>query len=806
MSTLRQDVIYSLRLLRKSPGHAILAMLVLALGIGANAAIFSTADALITRPLRLDRLEELVSVMETEPHQVGPWNELSPANFTDYHQRARSFAHFGVYGHREYNVAGSGSPDFLRGARVSEGFFPALNVAALHGRTFQPEEMRANGDLRVVLLSHGLWTRRYSGDPAVVGRTIRLDGESHTVVGVMPPSFTLPAGAELWTPLVLTPQAERTNFLLYGVALLKPGVTPGMAQAELSTLAKQLEREHPDTNTGRGVRVLPLRRFVTGPAREFMLLLLGAVAVVLVIACANVANLQLAQATGRQREIALRLALGASRGRILRQMLTEGVVLALGGAVLALLFAAWGIELIRSGMPPEVLRFVPGWSEMSLDHRTLLFAMAIALASGVLTALLPALRALRLNLQGTLREGRSSGTDGRRLRSLLVVAEVALTLVLLVGAGLMGKGFFSLMQTGEPRQPQGLLTFRISRPPVTGSGQEARYARFFDELQQRLQAMPGVVAVSGTTFLPYSQRNTDDPLTVEGDAPRPSSEIPVARTQSVLPDYFATLRIPLLAGRPITAADGPDAPRVAVISESLARQRFPGRDPIGRRLRVGSASRGGSWLTVVGIAADVTHDWFEKEPLPTLYRPETQAARRQVHYAVRVTGDPLALVPAVRTAVAALDPEQAIAEVLTLDRVIHHSFTALRYTAYLIGAASLLALVLACAGIFAVISTIVAERTHEIGIRMALGATAAHVQRAVLRQGLVLALAGVAVGMAGAAALARALSYFLFGVTAGDPWPYAAVSLLLVAVALLAGYVPARRATRVDPVLALRGE
>lgn len=800
-----QDSRYALRIIARSPRYSLVAVLVLALGIGANTALFSVVDALVVRPITLDRLDRLVSVMETELHQVGPWNELSPANFTDWKARAHSFEKFAVARPSDFNLSSGGPPELVSGARVSSEFFDLLGVKTQVGRFPLPEEMSAGSDGRVVVLSHPLWVRRFAADPAVAGKVIRLNQQNYVVAGVAAPNLTVPFDAQLWTPLLMTPQFRqmRTSFILHGYALLKPGVTVDAAQAEMQTVAKHLEQEYPDSNTGRGASVLPLTRFVAGPARDFVLMQFGAVAFVLLIACANVANLQLAQAAARRKETAIRFALGAGRGQILAQSLIESLWLAAAGGALGIVVAYWAIDLIRSGMPPEMARYVPGWQLIGLDWRALLFTIATAMVAAVVAGLIPAIRGSRPDLQSTLRETPSASPGAHRLRTLLVTAEVALAVVLLVGAGMISKGFWAMLSTGERHAPDSVLTFRLVSPSQRDAAGWTRVVRMHEQIRDRIASLPGVAAASGTTLMPFSGRNTDEPVIIEGDPPRRSSDLPVARVQSTLPGYFETLRVPVLSGRALDARDGPEAPRAAVVSSSFVKKYLPGRNPIGVRLIVSDV--GNAPWTIVGVVGDVIHHWYlDKDPVPTLYRSHMQYPTSVMDYAVRVAGDPLAAVPAIERVVHGFDGELPLVNVQTLRRAIHLHFTPLRYSAYLMSAFSTLALVLACLGVYAVISYLVAERTHDIGIRVALGASSAQVSSAVLGESVRLVAAGLVIGLLGAVALARLLSHLLFGVSAMDIPPYLASAAVFLLVGLAAAWFPARRAMRVDPLVALR--
>jgi putative ABC transport system permease protein len=805
MAGFLQDLRHASRLLRRNGGYTIVAVLVLALGIGANTAIYSVVDALILHPLQFDNVDRIVSVMETEPNQVGDWNELSPANYLDWKRENQSFEKFAVARPNDYNLASGGSPEMVTGAKVSAGYFEILNSRPALGRYFNAEETADGADDRTVVLSYALWLNRFGGDRNVIGRTIRIDGKDCPVIGVAPANMRLPAGASLWTPLILSKgdRAQRTNFALYGIALLKPGFTPQAAQAEIAAVAKRLENRYPETNTGRGAQILPLTTFVMGPARGFLLMQFGAVGFVLLIACANVANLQLAHSAGRRKELAVRFALGAGRARVFRQVITESVLVSLAGGAVGMSLAAWGVDVLRTAFLDLSKGTVPAVDTIGIHWRALLFTFGIAVAAGILTAILPAFRALRPDLNSVMRDVPTGSAGTHRLRQALVVGEVAIAVVLMIGAVLMTRGFWNLLRTGEIHQPESLLTFRITSPGPGDRASALRVALTFDELRSRITALPGVVSVSGNNLLPFSGRNTDVPLAIDGDAARPMSELPAVRIRSTLPDYFTAMKIPIQSGRALRRQDGPDSPRSVVISQSSVRL-FAGRDPIGMRVKFGSSSAARTW-TVVGVAGNVTHDWFtDKQPVPVVYLAELQLPAREMDFVVRAAGDPLALVPAIRKEVDRIDPEWPLIDVRTLAEGINQHFAGLRYSANLMILFSILAVFLATVGVYAVISYAVAERTHEFGIRMALGATGRQVGRGVLRGSVSLVSVGLVLGVAGAVALVRALSKLIFGVNPLDPATYVSAAVLFLLAAVVAAWIPSRRATRLDPMAALR--
>ncbi|HEX8140381.1 MAG TPA: ABC transporter permease [Pyrinomonadaceae bacterium] len=818
MGTLWKDVRYGLRLLLKRPAFTLIAVLTLALGIGANTAIFSVVNAVVLRPLPFAGPERLVMVWETMPGNDR--RSVAPGNFTDWQRQAQSFEQLAGYSSAALNLTGDGEPERVTGAAVTANIFKTLGVEAARGRTFTADDAEREGG-RVVVLSDGLWQRRYGSDPNVVGRSLSLDDKTYTVVGVMPAGFRFPIQSELWIPgsrgSAVSPSlaaqfpesnlsTERDIHIYSVIGRLKPGVTLGQAQAEVATIAERLARDYPETNRGLGVNVIPLHEQIVGGVQSILFILLGAVAFVLAVACTNVANLLLAHAAQRERELAIRIALGAGRWRLIRQMLTESLLLSLTGGAVGLLIAMWGVDLFVALSPGDI----PRLNEVGVDGRLLGFTLFISLATGLGFGLLPALQATRLDPQHSLKEGSTKATEGRRrrrVRNLLVVAEIALAQVLLIGAGLLVISFARLQSVEPGFHPSHLLTARLSLS-VTKYKESAKKIVFYNQLLERMRAIPGVERVGLVMNLPLSGSNMNRGFVVEGrPEPKPDENVTVDY-QVISPGYFETMQIPLVRGRAFTERDAEDGPRVCVINETMARKYFPGEDPVGRRIAFGDTSKEESWRTIVGIAGDVRHARMEEPPFPGAYTPYAQDRESwsRMSLVIRSTGDPSALAAAVRREVMAIDPAQPISNIQTMEQVMAASVTRPRFTMLLLGLLASVALALAVVGIYGLMSYSITERTHELGIRMALGAQASDVLRLVLGQGLRLILIGIALGLAGAFALTRLMASLLYGVSTIDPVTFVVVSLLLTVVALLACYLPARRATKVDPMEALRYE
>ena len=803
------DVRFAWRALRKAPGFTAVVVLTLALGIGANAAIFSVVNAVVLRPLPYTDATRLM-VVWGNLHRPGVEEiPASAGEYVDYRNGARALEHIAAYDTLGVNLTGMGEPERVEGAIVSASLFPLLGATAQLGRTFAAAEEQP-GHEQVAILSHALWTRRFRADPAIVGRMVEVDGRPVEIVGVMPAAFRFPDETiEIWRPILLDAEAlsadNRGSHGLTVLARLKRGVTRAQARADLDAVGAAFRARFPGNyRNGFSAIVRPLQDEIVGDTSRALFVLLGAVGLVLLIACANVANLLLARAASRRKEIALRTALGASRWRIVQQLLTESVLVALAGGALGLLLAFWGVAALVAAAPDSI----PRLREVGVDGRVAGFTALVSLATGVLFGLAPAIRASRAGLHETLKEGgRTSAAHGRAGR-LLVISEIALSLVLLVAAGLLIRSFARLQDVRPGFEPARLLTFRLSLP-------ESRYATFdkgdafFDELCARLRADPEVRGVAATSVLPFSGQGGSRSFLIEGrPAPRPEDSTE-EQLRIVTDGFFRTMGIPVVKGREFTPRDSLAAPRVAVINEALARKLFPGEEPIGQRVAFDKGTS--RWYEIVGIAGNIKHRGLDARDRPELYVPYRQPLLdswtvRPMYLTVRTAGDPLTAVAAVRHEVSALDPDQPISDIRTMEERITRSLTGRRFNMVLLGIFAALALILAAIGIYGIVAFAVTERTHEIGLRLALGAQRGDVVAMVVRQGMTMTLIGTAAGIAAALALVRVMSGLLFGVSAADPVTFVSIPLLLALVSLAACYIPARRATRVDPLIALRSD
>jgi len=820
---LLQDTRYGARMLRKSPGLTLVAVLSLALGIGAISTIFSFVNGILLRPLPYPHSERLVQLDETSVKQGIASMNVSYANFLDWRARNQSFEDIACYDSGGFAMAGgvaggSTDPEQIKGAFVNQGMFEILGVAPILGRTFTADEDQPDHDL-VVILSYGLWQRRYGGDPNILGQTLTMNNRRRVVIGVMPKGFQFPDVADAWAPLALTAKIyTRNDHGINAMARLKPGVTLAQAQAEMTGIAANIEAENPVTNEGFGVNVIDLRANLVGDYKKALLILLGVVGFVLLIACVNVANLLLARATARQKEIAIRAALGANRKRIFRQLLTESLLLGLIGGALGLVLALWGMDLLLAAIPIDI----PFWMKFDLDWRVLGFTATCAVLTGLVFGTAPAIEASNPDLNETLKEGgRSSSGSGRgRLRSLLVVAEIALSLVLLVGAGLMMRSFISLHNVNAGINPEGVLTFNISLPGDKYRKVENRIA-FFSQLLDRVGSLPGVQAAGSNSGLPLAGNNWGRSLTVEGFPVLSVGQAPMINHCVISPGYFKAMGIPILRGRDFDERDTTqDAPQLAVrgdvlnlgstgvtiIDERLAREYWPDEDPIGKRIRFGPPEDNEPWHTIVGVVGEVKHERLDASTRKTVYLPFAQMPIGRSSLAIKTSGRPESLIAAVRAQIKELDRDLPMTRVMPMTEVVARSVWQPRLYTALFGVFAAVALILATVGIYGVMSYAVTQRTREIGLRMALGAERKDVLKLVVGQGVVLAGFGVGTGLVAAVGLTRLMSSLLFGVTATDPITFAAVSVVLTGVALGACFVPARRAAKVDPMVALRYE
>jgi putative ABC transport system permease protein len=823
MNTLIQDLRFGIRLLLKNPTFSLIAVLALALGIGANTAIFSVVDAVLFRPLPFDHPDRLVAVWERDLAKGEDHDSVMAGNYLDWRSRTEVFEEMSAHAGGSVNLTGLAEPERIRAARVSAGLFPVLGVRPEVGRVFFQDEDQP-GHQRVVVISNGLWKSRFGADPEAVGRSITLNNQDYEVVGVMPAGFELPLNedSEIWTPLVFTPEeiTLRNSHYLKVLGRLRPGASIAEASAEMAAITAQLEKEHPKSNEGTGAAVFQLHAEIVGGVRKPLLIFLGAVAFILLIACTNVANLMLARAAARQREIAVRVALGASRWRIVRQMLIESVVLGLAGGAAGMLLALWGIELLST---VSQQMSVPRGRSIGLDGRVLLFTLAASIVTGLIFGSVPALQASKPDLNDALKEGgRSSGGMRRgRTRNLLVVAEMALAFVLLVGAGLLINSFFRLRSVDPGLQPGNVLTMSINLPRQKYT-QPEQVISFHRQLLEQVSAVPGVEVAGTVTALPYGGSTNGFGYTI--DSPVAGEQTVTIVSQQASPEFFRALGIPLVTGRQFDERDMDGAPAVVIISDSMAKRYWPDQDPLGSRIKWGNKEFGSPWMTVVGVVGDVRQRGLDTQLRATLYVPSLQLGEpiktrvgvtlrdimaddaRSISLVVRSTSSVEGLASAVRSAVWAVDPNQPVTKVKTMEQVLADTMVVQRFSAWLLAAFAGIALVLAAAGIYGVISYSVNQRTHEIGIRMALGAEQRDVLRLVVGQGITPALIGLAIGVAGAIGLTRLMNTLLFNVSVTDPITFAVIGSLLLIVAVAACYLPARRAARVDPMEALRYE
>jgi putative ABC transport system permease protein len=804
MQTLLQDLRYGARMLVKNLGFSFIAIATLALGIGANAAIFSVVNAVLLRPMPYKEPERLMMIRETKLPQF-PEFSVSSGNFLDWKKQNTVFERLVAYRFAPYNLIGTGDPERLSGLSVSEGFFAMLGAQPQLGRDFSPEEHQP-GHGNVIILSQETWQKRFGGDPKVLGRAVTLDGQSYDVIGVMPAPFKFGMiDTDLWSPMSFTAQNAQNHggHSLGAIGRLKPGIGEEQARSEMIAIAGRLALQYPDANTGWGVKVMPLLEFTVRSVKPALLVLLGAVAFVLLIACANVANLLLARATGRRKEIAIRAAMGAGRSRIVRQLLTESALLAFIGGTAGLLLAKWGMDLLLKLAPQDL----PRMRDVSLDGRALAFTAAITLLTGVIFGLVPALQTSKPNLNETIKDAGRGSTEGARrqlVRSALVMAEVASALVLLVGAGLLIKSFWRLLEVDPGFNPNNALTVSVVLPRSKYT-EDGRQVAFFQQLLENIKGMPGVQAAGASNVLPLA----DDfvlGFEIQGRPPLPPGAGQSTNFYSVSADYFKAMGIPLRRGRLITEQDTINSPKVAVINETMAKKVFPDEDPIGKRMTFGRADNNPEWYEIVGVVGDVKQYGLDQTTTLQTYEPYTQQTFPYMTLVARTTGDPAALTSAIRNAVLQLDKEQPVSNVRMLDKYVSTSIAQQRFSMLLLGVFAAVALALAAVGIYGVLSYAVTQRAHEIGIRMALGAGRGDVLRLVVGQGMRLTLAGVGLGLVAAFALTRLMVTMLFAVSVTDPLTYSSIALLLSAIALLACWVPARRATKIDPMIALRCE
>lgn len=798
-----RDVTYSLRVLLKSYGFTIVVILTLALGIGANTAIFSFANGILLRPLPYPQSDRLVVLDETALKRGVDSMNVSYPNFLDWREQNTVFEDIATYfGSSRFAVTGAGEPVQIRGSRISHGLFEILRVSPQLGRTFTPDEDRPEEDA-VVILGYDLWQRTFGGDPNILGKKITLSNRARTVIGVMPRGFRFPEVSELWVPLALTPKLfTRTDHGLQAVARLKDGVSLPQAQSEMHNIAARIEQQNPVTNEGLGVKVMSLHDYLSGDYREGLLILLGVVGCVLLVACVNVANLMIARGSARQKEFALRSALGASRWRIVRQLLFESLLLAIVGGALGFLLSIGALRLLLSAIPFQL----PFWMNFNVDLRVLGFTIGITLLTGLIFGAAPALQTSRVDLNDTLKEGGRGNSGVRtRARSLLVVTEIALSLVLLVGAGLMIQSFLRLRRVNIGLDPKNVLTASVNLPQAKYREPDQR-AAFFKQLVERMRHLPGVEAASATGTLPLSGNNWGRSLTVEGHPVLSVGQADVIQHTVVTPGYFRTMGIALLAGRDFTDADKKDGPDVTIVDERLARQYWPNESPIGKRVRFGPPEDNEPWHTVIGVVSAVRHQRVQEDTRQSVYLPHQKFTVPGMALVARTSSNPTDFAGAIRREVAQLDPDIPVSQIATMEEVVAESIWQPRLYATLFAVFAGGALALALIGIYGVMAFLVQTRTHEIGVRMALGASTRDVFNLIVGRGMKLTAVGIVIGIGGAIALTRWMQSLLFNTSTTDPLTFVLISLLLSLAAFFACYIPARRAAKVDPLVALRYE
>jgi putative ABC transport system permease protein len=804
MHTLIQDIRYGLRTLMKRPGFTVVAVLALTLGIGANTAIFSVIHAVILRPLPYDEPERLMVLDENSPAQGVDRYGVSYPNFLAWRDQNRTFEGLAALRSEGMTLTGRGDPAPLTGTFVSPNLFDLLGAAPVIGRTFLPDEDRPGGH-RTVLVSYGFWQQWFGGNPNILGQAIVLDGTSYTIIGVMPSGFRFPYDdVEVWWALGSladeAPMKNRTVHFLQVLGRLKPEGTLEQARAEMNTIAARIQQQYPGEDPGHGATVLSLHEQIVGEVKPMLLVLLGAVGFVLLIACANVAHLLLARAATRRKEMGIRAALGASRGRTIRQLLTESLLLALFGGLCGLVLALWGVDVLVT----QASDFIPRAGEIGIDSGVLGFTLLISLLTGILFGLIPALQSSKPDLNDVLKDRSGTmGSGNARIRHALVVAEVALSLLLLIGAGLMLKSFQRVLEEDPGFRTNNLLLMTVSLPH-TDYPETQQVIEFYRQLSLYLEALPGVRTVSAVNALPISGGDSYGDLTIE-NRPFPPGETPVASYRRVLPNYFRTIGIPLLRGREFNDQDTGAGQPVVTINAAMARRYFPNEDPVGKRIKIGPPE-GEPWLTIVGVVGDVRNVGLDMEPALATYEPHPQRPWRTMNLVIRTDVEPASMAATVRNALRERSKGLLIYNVSTMDQRISASMAPRRLNMTLLGIFAVVALMLAVIGIYGVMSYAVTQRTHEIGVRVALGAQRVDVLRLVVGQAMILALVGVAIGLGAAVGLTRLMTGLLYKVSATDPITYAGITAVLLGVALLASYIPARRASRVDPMTALRWE
>jgi putative ABC transport system permease protein len=809
METLLQDLRYGIRVLLRNRAISGIAVVVLAIGIGANTTIFSIINAVLLNPLPFHKPDQLVWLFGTQTQIAEA--PVSYADYLDWKARTQKFKNICAFvGYTSLNLAGKGEAQQLRGVYVAADLFPMIGVQPMLGRNFLPSEDKPD-NYRVAILSYPVW-QRFGSDRSLVGKTLKLDGFNYTVVGIMPKGFQFPIiggdwtlPADIWIPLPLVPRRvnDRNTNMLNIIGRLKENVTIQQAQIEMNTIAKRMEQEYPATNTGDGIKLVALHNRIVRDSRFTLLILFATVSLILLIACANVANLLLARAVTRKREVALRIALGAGRYRMIRQLLTESVVLAFAGAVLGLLIAYWSTRTLIALSPGNI----PRLSEAALDLRVLAFTISVSLLTGIIFGLVPALQLSKTDLNDSLKESDRGGTSSirsGRIRNLLVVSEVALALMLLISGGLLMKSFLKVIRMEPGFNPQNVLTMELALTFGKYTTVESQVP-FFKQVVEHTKSLPGVEAVGGTSILPMSGGESSTIFNIEGRPSPPENQLPWASFRWVTPDYFRTMGISLLKGRDFTERDDENAPKVVIINERMARQNWPNENPIGQRINIRYGT-GKFVREIVGVVSNIHHFGLDKDENPEFYMPIYENPRWFMSLAVRAKTNPMVLADEIRKVVAKFDKDQPVVNVKTMETILAESMAPRKLSMSLMLVFAGIALMLASIGVYSVISYSVAQRTHEVGIRMALGAQTSNVLKMMLLQGIYPVLVGILIGLAGAWGLTRWMQSMLFHVSTTDPWTFILVPVLLVLIAVLASYFPARRAAKVDPVIALRYE
>jgi putative ABC transport system permease protein len=810
LETLVQDIRYSFRMLSKSPGFTAIAVLTLAFGIGTNTAIFSMVNALLLHPYRFHNLDSLVLLWESHGIDEGPdARRISSGDATDLRANSRLFEDIATYQCPEFNLSSAGRVDVAWGCRVSANFLAMLGAAPTLGRLFSSNEETPGAD-QSVIVSHRLWQSRFAGDSQLIGKTIRLNGRNYTVAGIMPPSFDYPASAELWVPLALTPaeKSDRAQLSLWALARLKPGVTVAQTTAALNAFSRRLSELYPKTNAGRALNALQLRKELYIYSLPLFGLLQVAAGFVLLLACANLANLLFARMIARQKELAVRTALGAKRSRLARLLVAEMSLLALLGGAVAITASFSSVRLLRNSISPDWTKYVPGWDGIRVDSTVLFSTILLSLFLGLVFGLATALHLRHINLNTVLKEtGRSSAGPARgRLRNGLVSAQVALALILLVCAGLTMQGFSRLAEAYQGFQPDQVLKFEVSLPQ-SAYPDPAKRGNFFQASLREVSSLQGVSGAALTSNLPASNVDNEKTLFTIQDRPAlQASEAPAADLQTISGDYFSVLKIPLIAGRFFSEADNATGARVAIISRTMASRFWAKGDPLGQRIKLGAADSAEPWMTVVGVVGDARQNWWNPATFPVIYRPYLQSSRSSFRFVLRAASNPTSMASAARAAISQVDPEIPITELKTLETEVQDSIAIVHIMGVLMAIFGCVALFLSSIGVYGILAENVAQRTHEFGIRFALGANPRDVLRLVFRHALIVSGIGLGIGLPLAFAVSRAMAAFVFGIVSVSVPVLVSLAGLLILVALVAAYFPARRALRVDPMTALRYE